>query len=81
MNANPVDKEKMAEDLAPLRALFGKSVVAKVDLPEGTLLKREHLTLKKPGSGIPAPELESILNCRVKKSIAANSLLNRDDLE
>ena len=80
MNANPVDKAKMATELAPLRALFGKSVVAKVDLPEGTVLQREHLTLKKPGSGIPASELDSILNSRVKHSIVANALLQREDL-
>jgi N-acetylneuraminate synthase len=39
--AHPVDKEKMADEMAPLRSIFQKSVVARTDIPAGTVLRRE----------------------------------------
>lgn len=81
MNRHPVDKEAMAEDLAPLRDLFGKSVVARSELAAGTVLQREHLTLKKPGTGIPASRLEELINRRVKLAVAANTVLLEEHLD
>lgn len=81
MNRNPVDKEAMANELAPLRDLFGKSVVARVDLSPGTRLERKHLTLKKPGTGIPAKRIDELVSRAIKRPVAANSLLQEEDLE
>ncbi len=81
MMSHPVDKEAMADDLAPLRSLFGKSIVAREELKAGTLLQREHLALKKPGSGIPASRLHEIVSRRIKHTVAANSLLREEDLD
>ena len=52
VRAHPVDKDEIAEELAPMRKLFTKSVVSCVDLPAGTVLEAAHLTVKKPGTGI-----------------------------
>src|SRR6266446_7854957 len=52
MNANPVDKGAMAVEMAPLRDLFTQSIVARVNVPAGTMLSDEHLTTKKPGTGV-----------------------------
>ena len=46
---NPVDKEAMAAEVADLKVLFGKSVVAKAAMKAGTVLSRADLLLKKPG--------------------------------
>lgn len=81
MNSHPVDKEAMAEELAPLRGLFGKSVVARTELGPGTILTRENLTLKKPGTGIPATRLEEIIDRRVVRLVAADTLLQEEDLD
>lgn len=81
MNANPVDKEAMAQELEPLRNLFGKSIVTTTELTAGTVLQPEHLTLKKPGTGIPAPQLEQVLNRTLKNSVAANTILREEDLQ
>ena len=78
---NPVDKDEIAGELEPLRKMFTKSVVAKVDLDAGTLLGKEHLTVKKPGSGIPASRLQEILGARLKRSLPADALLSMEDLE
>jgi N-acetylneuraminate synthase len=80
MRANPVDKDAMAAEMEPLRNLFTKSVVTRMDLPPGTVLQDRHLTLKKPGTGIPAARLPELLDRTLKRAVAADTLLSEDDL-
>jgi N-acetylneuraminate synthase len=75
-----VDKEEMARELESLRNTFTKSVVARQDLPAGTILQEKHLTLKKPGTGIPAARLPELIGRRLKQTVTADSLLSDDDL-
>ncbi len=81
MIENPVDKDASAKELEPARRLFTKSVVARSDLPAGTVLREEHLAAKKPGTGIPAARLPEILGGRLKRNVASDQLLSEDDLE
>lgn len=80
MLSNSVDKDAVALEMAPLRETFFKSVVATVDIPQGTVLEPQHLTIKKPGTGIPADQLESLIGRRVKRAISRDELLGEDDL-
>jgi N,N'-diacetyllegionaminate synthase len=80
MMANPVDKNAAAHELAPIRALFTKSVVARVDLPAGTTLRAEHLAAKKPGTGIPAERLPELVGSRLARSVHADELLADSDV-
>ena len=52
VRGHPVDKDEMAAQLEPMRALFTKSVVARTAIPTGTTLTEDDLALKKPGGGI-----------------------------
>ena len=81
MKANPVDKDAEASDLEGMRKLFNKSIVARVDLSAGTVLQREHVSLKKPGDGIPASKLFQVINRRLRRSVAADTLLREEDLD
>ena len=81
MRANPVDKDAMAQEMMPLRDLFTKSVVARVDLEAGTVLREDLLAVKKPGTGIPAHRLHELLGRRLQRRVAADELLNEDHLE
>jgi len=81
MRANPVDKDAVAEDMAPLRSLFTKSIAVRYDLPAGTVLREEHLALKKPGTGIPAARLADVVGRRLKRAVSANTLLSEGDIE
>jgi N,N'-diacetyllegionaminate synthase len=80
MKAHPVDKEAMAAELAPMRNLFTKSVVARMDLPAGTLLQEAHLTMKKPGTGIPAARLPELIGRTLRRPVKADQLLHESDL-
>jgi N,N'-diacetyllegionaminate synthase len=79
--ANPVDKDAVAAELEPLRRVFTKSVVARDDLPAGTVLSREHLAAKKPGTGIPARKLPTLVGRRLRRSVRADELLTENDVE
>lgn len=81
MLAHPIDKNELARELEPLRQAFFKSVVARENLPEGTILTSEHVTLKKPGTGIPAERLDEILGRRLRRPVEADAQLFEVDLE
>lgn len=80
MKAHPVDKASMASSLQELKTLFGKSVVAAVDLREGQTLERQHLALKKPGGGIPAAQVAACVGRTLARDVAADEALQEDDL-
>lgn len=81
MMASPVDKDTAAADLEPVRALFTKSVVLRTALDAGSVLRPEHLTVKKPGSGIPAASLPLVVGAVLKRRMEADTVLRADDLE
>ena len=80
MTAHPVDKDAMAETMVPLRHLFTKSVVARTDLLAGTVLRAEHLTVKKPGTGIPAARLSELLGRTLRCTVARDQCLEEAHL-
>ena len=78
--AQPVDKDAMADEMEPLRQMFTKSVVARLDLPEGTMLAPEHLAVKKPGGGIPASRMAELIGGRLRRAVKADEPLREEDL-
>ena len=81
MKCNPVNKDALAGELKPLRDLFTKSVVPVKDLPAGTVLREEDLTVKKPGTGIPAARLKELVQRKLRRAVNADAFLSEDDLE
>lgn len=81
MNANPVEKDSIAEEMLPLRQMFTKSVVAATDLPAGTILQAHHLTAKKPGTGIPVERMPELVGRRMTRAVRANTQVSEEDLE
>jgi N-acetylneuraminate synthase len=80
MQAHPVEKDGLANILAPLRKAFTKSVVARMDLPAGTVLQAGHVTAKKPGTGIPASRLAEVFGAQLRRNVRANQLLTEADI-
>jgi len=80
ITSNPLTKDDMVAEMAPLRALFTKSVVSRRDLPAGTVLTEEHLAIKKPGTGIPAAQLPEVVGRTLKRAVCADTLIAPDDL-
>jgi N-acetylneuraminate synthase len=80
MTSHPLDKDVVAAEMAPQRALFMKSVVARIDLPAGAILRAEDLAVRKPGTGIPSARLPEIIGHKLRCSVNANELLKESDL-
>jgi N-acetylneuraminate synthase len=44
-------------------------------------LSQDDLTLKKPGTGIPAARLPEIVGRKLKRALAADELITEEDLD
>ncbi len=79
--AAPVDKDEVATELAPMRALFGRSLVARCALPVGHMLAASDLIPKKPAGGLPPARLESLIGRRLNRALRADEPLHDCDLQ
>ncbi len=52
-----------------------KSVVARIDIPAGKRITAADLTCKRPGSGIPPPQMERVIGRLARRDIPANTLI------
>ncbi len=52
-----------------------RSVVLATALPAGTVLRREHLQLRRPASGIPAAEFDTVIGQRLRTDAPAGTVL------
>lgn len=80
MEANPVDKDAMAEALKDMRQLFQKSVAVVRKLPQGSVLTRDLLTIKKPATGIPANKMDEVVGRRLARAVEPDRVLTWNDL-
>jgi N-acetylneuraminate synthase len=81
MRAHPVDKDKAAEGMQPLRDIFTRSLVARAALPAGTRLAPDQVSAKKPGTGMSPDRLPEIVGRRLKRDVAADQLLTPEDFD
>ncbi len=44
-----------------MKGIFQKSIVAKIKINNGDVLSMDNLAFKKPGTGIPASEIDSFI--------------------
>jgi N-acetylneuraminate synthase len=76
---SPVNKDEIALQRSELRDLFFHSLVARTDLDAGTILGREHLATKKPGTGIPAERLNDLVGRQLARKVKRDQLLSEED--
>ena len=81
MAAHPVDKDAAANDLSEMRAMFGRSLAPRTDLPAGTVIGAEMLTAKKPATGIPADALDTIIGRQLVQAVSADRVLTWEDID
>ena len=66
------------EERADLYVVARRSLVSTRDLPAGTVLERDMLTTKRPGSGIAPRDLERVLGRSLKVAVAEDDILQWD---
>jgi N-acetylneuraminate synthase len=68
---SPVNKDDL-NIYKEMKTIFEKSIVAKKDLEEGTILKFEDFDFKKPGDGIRADKYKEIIGKKLNKNLLKN---------
>ena len=74
-----IDKDLEANGMNEVRQLFGKSIYYLHDLVQGHELDFSDISLKKPGTGIPASMLNKFIGRKLKKPCFKGEQLKKDD--
>jgi N-acetylneuraminate synthase len=77
---SPINKDQRVESLREMKHIFEKSVVSLVPIPAGTVITKEMIGVKKPGTGIPARRLVELIGQRAARDIPQDTLLDEEDL-
>lgn len=64
-----------------IRTWAFRSIVTAEHVPAGTILTRELLKTKRPGTGIPSHRISEIVGQKTQRDIPANTMFTEDDLE
>jgi N-acetylneuraminate synthase len=73
-------ERRVFDEEKPVAEWAKRSVVSRVDIPEGSELSRSMITSKRPGTGIRSKNYHDILGKRAAKFIPANTLIQWHDL-
>ena len=79
--ANPVDKDRVAEEMANMRSIFGRGLVTRRPLPAGHRLTREDLAARKPGLGILAERIDEVIGRELVRDVPEGEFLQESDLK
>ena len=80
IRANPVNKDALANELEQTRRIFHKSIVTTCELRPGEPIRPGDLTLKKPGTGLPAARLPQLIGRSVRHVVPEGTFLVEQDL-
>ncbi len=80
MLSSPVDKNHIS-GYRDMKNIFEKSLVSSRRLEAGTVLCTDDICVKKPGTGIPAAELENMLGRKLAVPVEDDSLFKLSDFE
>jgi len=72
------NKKKPTVSEKKIMKLVRKSIVATKDIKQGTFIKKNMLTFKRPGTGIQPSEIDKIIRKKTKKLIKKDEILNYD---
>jgi sialic acid synthase SpsE len=64
-----------------MRAIARRSVVASRAIPRGTTIGREHVTYKRPGTGIPPMDEHLLVGRRTKRDLAEGEIITLEAVE
>jgi N,N'-diacetyllegionaminate synthase len=68
-------------DESDMRKYARRSIVAAAAIPRGTVMTRDNLALKRPGTGLPPACVAKLLGRRAKRDIAADEIIRPGDFK
>jgi N,N'-diacetyllegionaminate synthase len=76
---NGIKKPTKSED--QIKKSIRKSIVAKVNIPKGTIITREMMEIKRPGMGISPDQIDKIIGGKARDNIKKDELIRWDKIE
>jgi len=76
--SNPVDKDKLSLSMHETKILFGRSIVASIDITPGTILNESHFSYKKPGGGLAFDSSPLLIGKRARYFVSKNDRIYMD---
>jgi len=64
-----------------IKEAAGMSVVAKQAIPKDSIITREMVTVKRPGTGIPADRIEQVIGSAAVRGMEADQVIAPDDIQ
>ena len=75
------EEKKPSKSEKKISDVVRKSIVAKVNIPKGTIIKKEHLIIKRPGGGINPNKIKIVIGKKTIKNIKKDTVLKMSDLK
>ena len=63
-----------------MRSLFGKSLALKFNMKKGSIIKKDYITMKKPGFGFKESEITKIIGRKLLKNVSSKRILKKKDI-
>ena len=63
-----------------MRSLFGKSLALKFNMKKGSIIKKDYITMKKPGFGFKENEITKIIGRKLLKMYLPKEYLRKKDI-
>ena len=74
--------EKMpVESELEIKKVARKSIVAKIDIPRGTLITRNMIAIKRPGTGLSPKYVDSITGKKARDNIKRDEMITANKVE
>jgi len=78
--SHPVDKGDIGR-FEYMRRTFQKSIVSIADIPRGTEIREDMISIKKPGDGLHPRYFKEIIGKKVLRDIPRDSLIHKEDIK
>lgn len=72
---------KLSENELNIKKVARKSIVLSKNISKGMVIKKDMLTIKRPGTGIPPNHINEVVGKRVLKDLKSQTMLKWEDLE
>ena len=73
--------KRPTKDEEEIKRAARRSIVAKVDIPKGTIIAEDMLDVKRPGTGIEPKYIDMIVGKKAKENIRKDELVTREIIE
>jgi N,N'-diacetyllegionaminate synthase len=73
--------KRPTKDEEEIKRAARRSIVAKVDIPKGTIIAEDMLDVKRPGTGIEPKYIDMIVGKKAKENIRKDELVTREMIE